>query len=67
MTERVDAQGASPLPGMRVCHPGQLDWGIGHVQSAIGNRVTVTFEHAGKQVINTDVVALVAADAISRP
>ena len=28
------------------------------VQSAIGNRVTVNFQHAGKQTIDSDVVAL---------
>ncbi len=28
------------------------------VQTAIGNRVTVNFEHAGKQIIDTSVVAL---------
>ena len=37
---------------------GQGDWGLGQVQSAIGRRVTVTFENAGKVVIDTDVVAL---------
>ena len=35
------------VPGMRVRHPDQPDWGIGQVQSAIGHRVTVNFEHAG--------------------
>jgi FKBP-type peptidyl-prolyl cis-trans isomerase 2 len=38
--------------------PAQLDWGAGQVQSVIGNRVTVNFDHAGKQLINTDVVRL---------
>ena len=28
------------------------------IQSAIGNRVTVNFEHCGKQAIDTNVVAL---------
>ena len=45
-------------PGQRVLHPGQPDWGVGQVQSAIGERVTVNFEHAGKVLINTAVVAL---------
>lgn len=31
---------------------------MGMVQSAIGNRVTVNFEHVGKQTIDTGVVAL---------
>ena len=40
-------------PGMLVRHPGQPDWGLGQVQSNIGDRVTVNFEHAGKVVIDT--------------
>jgi hypothetical protein len=39
-------------PGMFVRHPGQPDWGLGQVQSNIGGRVTVNFEHAGKVVID---------------
>ena len=50
-------------PGQRVRHPGQPDWGIGQVQSAIGGRVTVNFPHAGKVVINADVVALDIVEA----
>jgi Protein of unknown function (DUF3553) len=49
-------------PGQWVRHPGQPDWGVGQVQSVIGARVTVNFEHAGKVLVNTDVVALVPAD-----
>ncbi len=45
-------------PGQRVRHPGQPQWGIGQVQSVIGDRVTVNFEHAGKLLINGAVVAL---------
>lgn len=45
-------------PGMRVRHPGRPDWGIGQVQSVIGNRITVNFEHAGKILINAAVVEL---------
>jgi len=47
------------LPGTFVRHPDQPEWGIGQVQSAIGNRITVNFENAGKQLINADVIALV--------
>ena len=36
-------------PGDFVRHPTQDDWGIGQVQSVVGDRVTVNFEHAGKQ------------------
>ena len=46
-------------PGMLVRHPGQPDWGLGQVQSNIGNRVTVNFEHAGKRVIDLNQVDLV--------
>ena len=45
-------------PGMLVRHPQRPDWGIGQVQSAIGHRVTVNFEHAGKVLINADNVTL---------
>ena len=51
-------------PGMRVRHPGRPDWGLGQVQSVDGARVTVNFEHAGKQLINTEVVALEAVDGL---
>lgn len=46
-------------PGMLVRHPTQPDWGLGQVQSNIGNRVTVNFEHAGKRVIDLAQVDLV--------
>lgn len=39
-------------PGMLVRHPAMPDWGIGQVQSNIGGRITVNFEHAGKVVID---------------
>lgn len=45
-------------PGVVVRHPAQPDWGFGQVQSAIGARVTVNFEHAGKQLIDVSVVRL---------
>jgi hypothetical protein len=47
---------------MRVRHPGEPDWGLGQVQSVVGQRVTVNFEHAGKRLINTSLVALEEAD-----
>ena len=46
------------VPGMRVRHPGEHDWGVGQVQSVIGHRVTVNFENAGKRLINAALVAL---------
>ena len=38
--------------------PEQPDWGSGQVQSVIGSRVTVNFDHGGKQLINTEIVRL---------
>jgi hypothetical protein len=49
-------------PGQRVLHPGRPDWGVGQVQSAVGDRVTVNFEHAGKVLVNAAVVALEILD-----
>jgi spore germination cell wall hydrolase CwlJ-like protein len=46
------------VPGTWVRHPARPDWGPGQVQSAIDGRITVNFEHAGKQVINAAVVEL---------
>lgn len=46
-------------PGMLVRHPERPQWGLGQVQSAIGPKVTVMFEHRGKQVINTLIITLV--------
>lgn len=48
-------------PGAYVRHPEEPDWGLGQVQSAIGDRVTVNFEHRGKVLIDTGTVRLVAA------
>lgn len=53
------------FPGAFVRHPTQSDWGLGQVQSVIGNRITVNFENAGKQLINGDQVALIEVDAES--
>ena len=45
-------------PGAFVRHPDRPDWGVGQVQSVIGSRITVNFEHAGKLMINGAVVTL---------
>ena len=50
------------VPGMYVRHPDLPAWGLGQVQSAVGDRVTVNFEHAGKRLINAAVVLLVEVD-----
>ena len=43
---------------MFVRHPAQPDWGLGQVQSNVGGRVTVNFEHQGKVVIESRQVEL---------
>lgn len=45
-------------PGDLVRHPHRPDWGLGQVQSVIGARITVNFEHAGKVVIEGSQVTL---------
>ena len=54
-------------PGMLVRHPDQADWGLGQVQSVIGSRITVNFEHAGKVVIDNKRVSLLLDYGTSRP
>jgi len=49
-------------PGAYVRHPDRPDWGLGQVQSAIGARKTVNFEHVGKLLIDADRVALEPAN-----
>jgi Protein of unknown function (DUF3553) len=46
-------------PGMIVRHPDLPDWGLGQVQSNIGERITVNFEHCGKVVIDGRRITLV--------
>ena len=45
-------------PGTWVQHPTEKDWGFGQVQSVVGARVTVNFEHQGKVLINTSIIDL---------
>ena len=45
-------------PGMLVRHPDEPDWGLGQVQSNIGGKVTVNFEHEGKVVMEASHVEL---------
>jgi hypothetical protein len=47
-------------PGMLVRHPLAPDWGLGQVQSRIGDRITVNFEHQGKVVLDGRMVELIA-------
>ena len=49
-------------PGVWVVSPDHPDWGLGQVQSAVGARVTVNFEHAGKVVVVVGHVRLEVVD-----
>ncbi|MDH3234142.1 MAG: DUF3553 domain-containing protein [Alphaproteobacteria bacterium] len=49
-------------PGVFVRHPTERDWGLGQVQSVDGHRVTVNFENAGKQLINSSVIVLIEVE-----
>jgi hypothetical protein len=44
---------------MFVRHPNEPDWGTGQVQSVIGDRITVNFQHRGKVLINGARITLV--------
>ena len=48
-------------PGQLVRNPDRPDWGLGQVQSNIGGKVTVNFEHEGKLVIDGAQVTLLPA------
>lgn len=48
-------------PGEFVTHPNEPEWGLGQVQSVIGHRVTVNFEHHGKVMIDTRHIDLQSA------
>jgi hypothetical protein len=45
-------------PVVSCATPAHPEWGLGQVQSAIGSRVTVNFENAGKRLNNSDAVTL---------
>ena len=45
-------------PGALVRHPDEPDWGVGQVQSVIGHRITVNFEHRGKVLIDGNRILL---------
>jgi Protein of unknown function (DUF3553) len=61
--------GSSLAPGDWVRLPSAPDWGNGQVQSVVGVRITVNFEHAGKRLVHSDVAMLepIAAAERGRP
>ena len=46
-----------------VTHSERSDWGVGQVQSIEGTRITVNFEHVGKQLINAEIILLIPVAA----
>jgi hypothetical protein len=44
--------------GAIVRMPAEPDWGLGQVQSIVGSRITVNFEHCGKVVLLGDGASL---------
>ena len=38
--------------GVFVINKKRNDWGIGQIQSSIGDKITINFEHVGKKAIN---------------
>jgi hypothetical protein len=46
-------------PGSFVRHPDRPDWGLGQVQSNIGGKITVNFEHEGKVVVDGRRITLI--------
>lgn len=45
--------------------PSEPEWGLGQIQSIVGDKITVNFEHRGKIVLlgNAATLELVAPDA----
>ena len=46
-----------------VTHSERPDWGVGQVQTIEGTRITVNFEHVGKQLINAEIISLIPVAA----
>ena len=46
------------IPGILVKCPSQPNWGIGQIQSCIGNKATINFENSGKKVIDLTIINL---------
>ena len=49
---------ATLIPGSFVINKNNKNWGLGQIQSSIGNIITVNFENVGKKVINANEVNL---------
>ena len=55
-------------PGSFVINKNNKNWGLGQIQSSIGNIITVNFENVGKKVINANEVNLeiIKSDVFNR-
>ncbi|PPR45604.1 MAG: hypothetical protein CFH18_00799 [Alphaproteobacteria bacterium MarineAlpha5_Bin8] len=45
-------------PGLYVVNENNIDWGVGQIQSAINEKITINFENVGKKVINIKKIKL---------
>jgi hypothetical protein len=50
------------IPGAFVRLPGCPEWGRGQIQTIVGDRITVNFEHGGKQLIKNAAATLMVVD-----
>tara|TARA_B100001175_G_C19070118_1_gene430928 strand:- start:203 stop:388 length:186 start_codon:yes stop_codon:yes gene_type:complete len=50
------------IPGTFVVNTNNSKWGIGQIQSSIGNKITVNFENVGKKVVNIKKINLQIID-----
>ena len=66
MTQSRRGEQGLLAPGVLVRHPQEPDWGLGQVQSVVGQRVTVNFEHRGKVLINAARISLEVFDVRDR-
>jgi hypothetical protein len=63
---RPDGTRDEPTSSWSLCAD-RPDWGVGQVQSVIGQRITVNFENAGKLLINGAVITLEPLDDTDNP
>ena len=45
-------------PGVFVVNEKKIEWGIGQVQSNVGEKITINFENVGKKTINSKIIKL---------
>ena len=59
---------ATLTPGSFVINKNNKNWGLGQIQSSIGNIITVNFENVGKKVINANEINLeiIKSDVFNR-